>query len=134
MRNYELTFILPGNTTEAKQKRILEKVEKLVSAVSGKALETSSWGKKDLFYPIKKQTSGVYYFLNLELPSEGAPVVNREIEIDDEVLRHLLVLGDQKSEVDALGQRSTKPETKEEKQEKAKKARKESKSKARKVK
>lgn len=122
MRNYELTFILPGNTTEVKQKRILEKVEKLVSAVSGEVLDSTSWGKKDLFYPIKKQTSGVYYFLNLELPSEGAPVVNREIEIDDEVLRHLLVLGDQKSEVDALGQRSIKLETKEEKQEKPKKA------------
>ena len=94
MQKYELTIVLPGDTTEAKQKRILEKIEKLVSNVSGEVLDGTSWGKKDLFYPIAKQTSGVYYFLNLFLPAEGAPVINREMQIDDEVLRHLLVVGE----------------------------------------
>ena len=57
-------------------------------------VNTTSWGKKDLFYPIKKVASGVYYFLDLALPSEAAPVVNRELEIDDDVLRHLLVVAE----------------------------------------
>ncbi|MBI4029385.1 MAG: 30S ribosomal protein S6 [Candidatus Blackburnbacteria bacterium] len=98
MRNYELTVVLPGDTTEAKQKKVLEKVEKFVSNVSGEVLGSTSWGKRDLFYPIAKKTSGVYYFLTLALPPEGVSVVNREVELDPEVLRHLLVVADRKVE------------------------------------
>ncbi|MEK7521869.1 MAG: 30S ribosomal protein S6 [Patescibacteria group bacterium] len=95
MRNYELTIVLP-DTTEVTQKKVLERVEKLVSNVSGKVLETASWGKKDLFYPIAKQNQGVYYFLNLAIPAEGVAIVNREVQLDSEVLRHLLVVADDK--------------------------------------
>lgn len=95
MRKYELTVILPGADTEAKQKKTLEKIEKLVSGVSGEVLSSTSWGKKDLFYPIAKQKAGVYYFLNLAIPPEGAAVVNREVQLDGDILRHLLVVGEE---------------------------------------
>ncbi|OGY09652.1 MAG: 30S ribosomal protein S6 [Candidatus Blackburnbacteria bacterium RIFCSPHIGHO2_01_FULL_44_64] len=93
MKNYELTLIL-ADLPAGRQEKTLDKIGKLASYSGGKVVNTTSWGKKDLFYPIKKVASGVYYFLDLALPSEAAPVVNRELEIDDDVLRHLLVVAE----------------------------------------
>lgn len=129
MRNYELTYILPGEATEAKQKAASTKIEKLVDSLGGKINKTDSWGRKNLFYPIQKNTSGVYYFLNIELPADKAGVVNREVELDGEVIRHLLVASENHEA------RSTKSETKKETEGESKvisKARKEVKAKAKK--
>lgn len=112
MRNYELTFILSGDTTAAKQKKSVEKLEELVESLEGRVVDTTLWGKKDLFYPVKKNTSGVYYFANIELPAEQAAVLNREMELDGEVLRHLLVVSE-KSVVRAGAALNPKSETSE---------------------
>lgn len=91
MANYELTFILSGNLTEAKQKLLLEKLTKLIEKEGGKIAKEDKWGKKILAYPIKKQKEGLYFLWQLELPSEKAGGINRSFEIEEGVLRNLLV-------------------------------------------
>lgn len=108
MRQYELTTVLPGNATEAEEKKFAQKVEKLVSGLGGSVEKMDLWGKKNLSYSIKKNTSGLYYFLNINLPEDQASVLNREVELDEEVIRHLLVVASGKSQVS-----STKEQTNE---------------------
>ncbi|MBI2590308.1 MAG: 30S ribosomal protein S6 [Candidatus Blackburnbacteria bacterium] len=122
MRQYELTTVLAGDITEAKQKKFNDKLEKLVTNLGGSIEKTDFWGKKTLSYPVKKNTSGVYYFLNINLPPEQATVLNREVELDEEVLRHLLVVSEGKSQAP-----NSKIQTKEEKSEVKKKPTKEAK-------
>lgn len=92
MKRYELTLVLAGSTSEAKRKAITSRFEKLIESLKGRVVDTTLWGKKPLFYSIKKNTEGLYYFLQIELSPDQAPVLNREVEIDEEVIRHLLVV------------------------------------------
>lgn len=92
VRQYELTTILAADMSDVKQKQVIGRIEKLVGTLGGKVTDTTSWGKKDLFYPVKKNVSGVYFFLNLEVPTEQLAVLNREVELDEQILRHLLVI------------------------------------------
>lgn len=93
MPSYELTLVLPPELTEEKQNEILERVKKQVQEAKGKISNTDKWGKRELAYPIKKQSSGVYFFVELELPGENVGPVNRLLETNEEILRHLLVRG-----------------------------------------
>lgn len=77
--------------TDAEQKKVLEKIEKNVESAGGKVDNNEKIGKKALAYPIKKEKQGVYYYLDVSLPAEEVNVLNRAIEVDDNVLRHLLV-------------------------------------------
>lgn len=91
MDKYGLTLVLSAKLKDTKQKEVLEKIKKAVSEAKGKVEKEESWGKKALAYPIDKQSEGVYFFLELELPSDKAGAISRLVEMEEEVLRHLLV-------------------------------------------
>ncbi|MDO8452357.1 MAG: 30S ribosomal protein S6 [bacterium] len=92
MRTYQLSLVLSGKASEAEQKKVLDKVERNVESAGGKIEKNDKVGKKTLAYPIKKEKVGVYYFLDIEVPEEEMQALNRAIEVDDNVLRHLLVM------------------------------------------
>ncbi|MBI2007263.1 MAG: 30S ribosomal protein S6 [Candidatus Blackburnbacteria bacterium] len=89
MGNYELTLVLSPEATDAKQKTLLAKLIKAIEAEGGKVTSESKWGRKTLAYPLKKNTEGVYFLWELELPKDKVAV--RMVELEEEVLRHLLV-------------------------------------------
>ena len=91
MRTYQLSLVLSGKASEAEQKKILEKIERNFDSAGGKITKNEKIGKKTLAYPIKKEKVGVYYFLDVEIPEEEVQALNRAIEVDDNILRHLLV-------------------------------------------
>lgn len=91
MNYYELTIVLPGGFTDAKQNAALEKVKGLVDQSGGSISKTDKWGKRPLAYPIRKQMEGVYYLLELSLDPEKTNPISRIIDNDDQILRHLIV-------------------------------------------
>lgn len=91
MRTYQLSIVLPGKLTDGEQKKVLDKVERNVESAGGKIVKNDKLGKKALAYPIKKEKQGVYYYLDVSLPSEEVGAFNRAIEVDETILRHLLV-------------------------------------------
>lgn len=91
MRDYELTFIISAELTGAKEKKVLDNIEKTIETLGGKLGKKDEWGKKRLAYPIKKKTEGVYFLFDLSLPSSKVASLDRELEINEDVLRHLIV-------------------------------------------
>lgn len=91
MQTYELTTIVEGKATPAKQKSVVESIEKLIKTNKGKVMKKDNWGKKDLAYEIKKSESGVYLFFELELDSQGAKNISSNLNTDEEIYRYLLV-------------------------------------------
>lgn len=87
MNSYEITVVLSG----IKDKDILGRIEKEIKEAGGKVEKTSEWGKRELAYPIKKQTEGVYYFMEVSLPADKTVEINRTLVTSEEVLRHLIV-------------------------------------------
>lgn len=91
METYELTIIVDGKSTPAKQKSVVESIEKLVKTNKGKVVKKDNWGKKNLAYEIKKSDSGVYLYFELELDSKGAKNITSILNTDEEIFRYLLV-------------------------------------------
>lgn len=91
MNGYELTLVLPGDLTPAKKKAAQEKIEKIVEVNKGKVGKLNDWGKIDLAYEIKRQSSGNFLNFDLELGSEAVKAVNDKLRVDEGVLRFLLV-------------------------------------------
>ncbi len=94
MENYELTIVMPGSYTPAKQKNVAEKLKKLITTFKGKETKKEEWGKLDLAYPINKETSGAYYHYEIELVPEQAKNVSDKLRLDEDVIRYLLIRKD----------------------------------------
>lgn len=91
MNTYELTVVLPGDTTPAKKKTASELIAKLVKVLDGKVVKEEDWGKKELAYPINKITSGVYVHYLVKLLPETVKQLENKLVLDDSILRHLIV-------------------------------------------
>jgi small subunit ribosomal protein S6 len=120
MQLYELTVVLPSD--EAKSKASVEKVEKTIKEASGKVVDKADWGKKNLSYPINKQTDGVYVLYQLELEEERVGGFNRLLQNDESILRHLLVKAEKMTTKAPEAKSEEKVETKAKKEVKSKKA------------
>lgn len=89
MSLYELAIVLHPDL-EIDLEKPLAKLEKLLQKY-GNILSQEEWGKRKLAYPLKKQQFGLYYFYQLELTPESIVEVERNLTINDEILRHLIV-------------------------------------------
>lgn len=87
MNSYEITVLLPGT----EDKNILDRLEKEIKEAGGIIGKNGEWGKRELAYPIKKQTEGVYYFMEVSLPADKTAEINRMLDNSEQVLRHLIV-------------------------------------------
>lgn len=91
MNKYELTLILEGKTTAAKKKSVLESVEKIIKIFEGKVVKAEDWGVKEMFHEIKKQKTGLYLHLNIEMPAKSVKGLDMKLRTDDNILRHLVI-------------------------------------------
>jgi small subunit ribosomal protein S6 len=90
MKKYEFALVLQESTgkDETKANKL---VADLVSQVKGKIIETKVMGIRPLAYPINKQTSGWYAFYVVSVPEEEITQLNQLAEIDEKILRYLIV-------------------------------------------
>ena len=91
MEKYELTVVLDGKVTPAKKKSVRESVEKTVTLFKGKVGTVEDWGEKTLAYKIKKSTSGNYLFFPLELDPQEAKSLSTKLNLEESVIRFLLI-------------------------------------------
>ena len=84
MKKYDLTVLV-------KNDKFAAKIEALVKALDGKLGRVTDMGKKQLAYPIDKQTEAQFLSWVLELPRASVVQLEKKLVNDKEVLRHLLV-------------------------------------------
>lgn len=88
---YELTVVLPGDTTPAKAKSLTEEIESVVTKLKGKVAKKEDWGTIDLSYKIAKNNTGKFLYFELELPISEVSEFNYKILHTQGVIRHLLI-------------------------------------------
>ncbi|HCR80861.1 MAG: 30S ribosomal protein S6 [Candidatus Pacebacteria bacterium GW2011_GWB1_47_8] len=92
---YELTYLAPGNMTDSELKTVQETVQGLVKKHKGSMTSEDSWGKKTLAYALRKggktHTEAYYLHLVLEFPTDQAPLFERDVHLDNDLIRHLFV-------------------------------------------
>jgi len=97
MENYELTIVIDGKATSAKKKSVSATIEKIITTNKGKLGKIQDWGVKDLAYKIGESTTGIFLHFPIELSTEAVRQIPAKLKMEDDVVRYLLVKGEQGS-------------------------------------
>ncbi|MCS7028029.1 MAG: 30S ribosomal protein S6 [Bacteroidia bacterium] len=91
MRQYETTFILAPTLTEEEAKATFNKFLNIAKEGGATIIHTEEMGLRTLAYPIKRNTSGYYFYFEFQAPSSFISKLEREYQIDTNVIRFLTV-------------------------------------------
>lgn len=92
MHDYELMAIFVPQLDEQGIAAAIERYTNWIVAAGGAVGSANVWGRRALAYAINKQTEGVYVLFNFQLPPAKSRDLERNLRIDEQVIRHLLVL------------------------------------------
>lgn len=92
MQHYEMLFIIKNDFSDTEAPAILKQIVNQISSLSKGAEIISSdlIGRKRLAYPINKEASGIYALVDFRASSADLGNMNREFELNDSVVRHLI--------------------------------------------
>ena len=96
MRDYEIVYIFDSSLDSSVIDQKLERFNGLVAdkKEGGEIVAVEQWGKRHLAYPIQKQDNGYYVVVQFRTDPERLPEFERAIKLDEQVLRHLVVLSE----------------------------------------
>jgi small subunit ribosomal protein S6 len=89
MNNYELMVIFTPVLSEEDFKVTQNKYLAFVKENGGKVVHDNPWGLKSLAYPIQKKTTGLYWVLEYNAPSDFNEKLKIQILRDETVLRFM---------------------------------------------
>jgi small subunit ribosomal protein S6 len=88
---YECVFIARNDVTQQQVEAIAEQVAALVAEGGGEVRKREYWGLRGLAYKIKKNRKGHYMLLGIDAPATAMPEVERQLGLNEDVLRSLTV-------------------------------------------
>ncbi len=91
MRDYEIVWILGGGADAKEGEASVDRVRALVGSLGGEVGEVNPWGKRNLAYPIEKNTEGYYVEAQFKLDAARTPELEQACNADRAIIRHLIV-------------------------------------------
>ncbi|MCK6522659.1 30S ribosomal protein S6 [Myxococcota bacterium] len=88
---YETIYILKPEVPEDIVRTLNEKIDGIIGRYEGHILIRDDWGKRKLAYPIQKNSKGHYLYVNYLGPSDLVLEVERNLRIEENLLRFLTV-------------------------------------------
>lgn len=95
MRPYEIALVLRADLSEEDLKTQVDTIKGWIQSGSGAVNQVDTWGRRRLAYPIGKQHDGYYMFMKAELPSSLPFELERNLRINESVLRYLVTREDE---------------------------------------
>jgi small subunit ribosomal protein S6 len=89
MNNYELMVIFTPVLSEDDFKAAQKKYTAFLKENGGQVVHENPWGLRSLAYPINKKTTGLYWVLEYNAPSDFNEKLIIQLLRDENVLRHL---------------------------------------------
>lgn len=93
MNDYELIYIVTPRRAPAEVDEVGAWLEGQVTAGGGEVLSTRTWGRRRMAYPIAHNLDGTYVIARLRMPAPTAVSLERALNIQEDVLRHMLIRG-----------------------------------------
>jgi len=95
MRDYEVVYIFKSSlTTDEIEKRLEGYHGKILGAEGSEITAVEHWGKRQLAYPIDRNDNGYYVVTQFTASPSVLPDFERALKLDDDLLRHLVVLSE----------------------------------------
>lgn len=98
MQNYELLYIIPAQYADTEIDALRAKIAAMVEATGAKVTRNENLGKIKLAYPVKHQRHGTYVLNHLDAEPSMIKEMERQLRLADEVLRHILVERDPRTD------------------------------------
>jgi small subunit ribosomal protein S6 len=94
---YEHVFLARQDLTAPQVEALTEALTKVVSEQKGKVVGQEYWGLRTIAYRIAKNRKAHYVMLNLDAPAAAVAELERQVRINEDIVRYMTV------RVDALG-------------------------------
>ena len=88
---YETTFIARQDLPRQDVTKLAESMTSIIEAGGGKVLKNEYWGLKSLAYRIAKNRKGHYTMLATDAPPAAVKEMERNLAINEDVVRQLTV-------------------------------------------
>ncbi|HBM90544.1 MAG TPA: 30S ribosomal protein S6 [Rhodospirillaceae bacterium] len=98
MPYYESVFIARQDIQTAQVETLTGAFAEIIKANGGEVKKTEQWGLRNLAYRIRKNKKGHYVMFNLEAPAEAVAEMERNMRLNEDILRFLTVKVDELEE------------------------------------
>jgi small subunit ribosomal protein S6 len=95
VRQYELVYITPPETTEEALAELHKQIAGIVEKFGATISNTENWGRRKLAYEIERHREGVYVLEVINGPGELTTELDRRLRVMDVVIRHMIVRVDE---------------------------------------
>ena len=91
MRHYETLYITSPELGDEDYKAVLKKFKDLIEKEKGVIVKLEEWGKRKLAYGLKKFDQGSYVLMDYCGGPGITTILERDLKLDDRVLKHQTV-------------------------------------------
>ncbi len=91
MSCYELTFILRSDLTPQEVETLTAEMASIAKREGATMVKQENWGLRKLAYPINKSPKGHYMFFGLEAEPAALTELERNMRINEDIIRQLTV-------------------------------------------
>lgn len=98
MAYYESVFIARQDLSSAQAEALADTFQKVIEDQGGKVTKRETWGLRSLAYKVKKNRKGHYALFNIDGPSGAIEEMERQMRLNEDVLRSLTVRIDELDE------------------------------------
>ena len=93
MNEYELLYVISPRLSADEVDATVERVGALIEGSGGSISMVDNWGRRRLAYPIRQHFEGAYVLTHCTLDGARVAEIERALQLNENVLRHLLVRG-----------------------------------------
>ncbi|ALE03979.1 30S ribosomal protein S6 [Bartonella ancashensis] len=91
MALYEHVFLAQQDIAPQKVSALVETYTNVIETHGGKVVRIENWGLRSLAYRVRKNRKAYYVLLNIDAPSAAIAEVERQMRINEEILRYMTV-------------------------------------------
>ena len=91
MALYEHVFLARQDLAQAQVDALAEAATKIVEDNQGKVVKTETWGLRSLAYKIAKNRKAHYVMLEIDAPGSVVAELERQTQINEDVIRYMTV-------------------------------------------
>jgi small subunit ribosomal protein S6 len=102
MNRYETIFVINPDLGEDEVQNVVTKFTGIISSQKGVQLKLEDWGRRRLAYKIDKFSQGYYVLADFAGSPAGVAELERNLKIDDRIIRFLSVKTGDNVNVEAL--------------------------------
>ena len=91
MNKYEVMYVIDAALEDSARNELISYFSGIVEKNAGTIDRIDEWGKRRLAYAINYKTEGYYVLMYIQAPSELPRELERNFQINDNVLRYLVI-------------------------------------------